>query len=76
MESTTLQFEWQIEDLKKKNLELTEKIKVIGEMLVQKEKKLEVAEKLAKEIMTFYPSCPKSVYLMAENFINGENLYE
>ena len=72
MESATLDYELEIEELKKKNNEYLKKINDIGEMLVEYEKKLKLAESLAKDVMEFYPACTKSTYLKA--FLKKGNL--
>ena len=74
MESATLDYELEIEELKKKNNEYLKKINDIGEMLVEYEKKLKLAESLAKDVMEFYPACTKSTYLKAEEFLKKGNL--
>lgn len=66
MESPFTQYEWEIEDLKKENTELKEKITFLGDLAFK-------ARDLAKDVMTFYPACTKSTYLMAKEFLEESN---
>ena len=66
MESPFIQYEWEIEDLKKENTELKERIIFLGDLIFK-------ARDLAKDIMTFYPACTKSVYNKAEEFLEELN---
>lgn len=62
MESPFTEYEWKIEDLKKKNAELEERITFLGDLLFK-------ARELAEDVMKFYPACTKSVYNKAEEFL-------
>ena len=64
MESPFIQYEWEIEDLKKENTELKERIIFLGDLIFK-------ARDLAKDIMTFYPACTKSVYNKAKEFLES-----
>ena len=62
MESPFTEYEWEIEDLKKKNTELEERITFLGDLVFK-------ARDLAKDVMKFYPACTKSVYNKAKEFL-------
>lgn len=62
MESPFTEYEWHIEDLKKKNIELEKRITFLGDLVFK-------ARDLAKDVMNFYPACPKSVYNKAKEFL-------
>lgn len=64
MESPFTEYEWEIEDLKKENAELKEKITFLGDLIFK-------ARDLAKDVMTFYPACTKSVYNEAKEFLEN-----
>ena len=66
MESPFTEYEWQIEDLKKKNIELEKRITFLGDLVFK-------GRDLAKDVMTFYPACTKSTYLMAKDFLEELN---
>ena len=64
MESPFTEYEWHIEDLKKKNAELEERITFLGDLVFK-------ARDLAKDVMTFYLACTKSVYNKAKEFLES-----
>lgn len=64
MESPFTEYEWYIEDLKKENAELKERITFLGDLVFK-------ARDLAKDVMTFYPVCTKSVYDKAKEFLES-----
>lgn len=66
MESPFTEYEWEIEDLKKKNTELKERITFLGDLVFK-------ARDLAKEVVKYYPSCPKSNHDMAKEFLEVLN---
>ena len=55
MESPFTQYEWEIEDLKKKNIELEKRITFLGDLVFK-------ARDLAKDVMTFYPASTRIIY--------------
>lgn len=55
-----------IEDLKKENTELKERITFLADLLFK-------ARDLAKEVKSFYPACTKSVYNKAKEFLEESN---
>ena len=66
MESPFTEYEWHIEDLKKKNIELEKRITFLGDLVFK-------ARDLAKEVVKYYPSCPKSNHDMAKEFLEESN---
>jgi hypothetical protein len=54
--------EKRIAELEKENAELKEKITFLGDLVFK-------ARDLAKDVMTFYPACTKSVYNKAKEFL-------
>lgn len=66
MESPFTEYEWEIEDLKKKNIKLENRITFLGDLVFK-------ARDLAKDVKTFYPACTKSVYNKAEEFLEESN---
>ena len=50
--------------LKKENAELKERITFLGDLVFK-------ARDLAKDVMTFYPACNKSVYNKAKEFLES-----
>ncbi len=64
MESPTLEYEWHIEDLKKENAELKERITFLGDLVFK-------ARDLAKEVVKFYSACTKSIYDKAKKFLES-----
>ena len=64
MESPFTEYEWHIEDLEKENAELKEKITFLGDLVFK-------ARDLAKDVMTFYPACTKSIYNKAKEFLES-----
>lgn len=66
MESPFTEYEWQIEDLKKKNIELEKRITFLGDLIFK-------ARYLAKDVMTFYPACTRIIYDKAKEFLEESN---
>ena len=64
MESPFTEYKWEIENLKKENTELKERITFLGDLVFK-------ARDLAKDVMTFYPACTKSVYNKAKEFLES-----
>ena len=64
MESPFTEYEWEIEDLKKENAELKERITFLGDLVFK-------ARELAKEVVKYYPACCKSTYEMAKEFLES-----
>lgn len=64
MESPFTEYEWEIEDLKKENTKLKERIIFLGDLVFK-------ARELAEDVMTFYPACTKSVYNKAKEFLES-----
>lgn len=66
MESPFTEFEWEIEGLKKENTKLKERINFLDDLIFK-------ARNLAKEVVKYYPSCPKSNHDMAKEFLEELN---
>ena len=66
MESPFIQYEWEIEDLKKKNIELEKRITFLGDLVFK-------ARDLANKVRLNYPTCAESTYLMAKEFLEESN---
>ena len=66
MESPFTEYEWHIEDLKKENTELKERITFLGDLVFK-------ARDLANKVRLNYPTCTKSTYLMAKEFLEVLN---
>ena len=66
MESPFTEYEWHIDNLEKENTKLKEKVILLGDLVFE-------AKELAKDVMTFYPACTKSVYNKAEEFLEELN---
>ena len=64
MESPFTEFEWEIEDLKKENTELKERVILLGDLVLK-------ARELAKDVMTFYLACTKFIYDKAKEFLES-----
>lgn len=64
MESPTLEYEREIENLKKENAELKERIIFLDDLVFK-------ARDLAKNVMNFYPACTKSIYDKAKEFLES-----
>lgn len=64
MESPFTEFKWRIEDLEKENKKLKERVILLGDLVIK-------AKELAKDVMNFYPACPKSVYNKAKEFLES-----
>lgn len=64
MESPFTEYEWHIEDLKKENTKLKEKIVFLGDLVFK-------AKDLAKEITKEYPNCSKMTYDKANEFLES-----
>lgn len=64
MESPFTEYEWHIEDLKKKNIELEKRITFLGDLVFK-------ARDLAKEITKEYPNCSKMTYNKAKEFLES-----
>ena len=64
MESPFTEYEREIEDLKKENTKLKERITFLGDLVFK-------GRDLAKDIMNFYPACTKSVYNKAKEFLES-----
>ena len=64
MESPFIEYEWEIEDLKKENTELKERITFIGDLVFK-------ARDLAEEVMKEYPNCSKMTYDKAKEFLKN-----
>ncbi len=56
---------------KEVNEKLTKMLRHIGSQTYQNQTKIEEAKELAKQVIQYYPACPKSVYIMAEKFLKG-----
>lgn len=66
MESPFTEYEWEIEDLKKKNIELENRIIFLGDLAFK-------ARDLAKDVMTFYLACTRIIYDKAKEFLEESN---
>ena len=66
MESPFTEYEWRIKDLEKENTKLKERINFLGDLVFK-------ARNLAKEVVKYYPSCPKSNHDMAKEFLEVLN---
>lgn len=64
MESPFTEYKWEIENLKKENAELKERIIFLDDLVFK-------ARDLAKDVMSFYPACTKSVYNKAKEFLES-----
>ena len=64
MESPFTEYEWHIEDLKKENAELKERITFLGDLLFK-------ARDLAKDVMSFYLACTRFIYDKAKEFLES-----
>ena len=56
---------------KEVNEKLTKILRHIAGQTYHNQTKIEEAEKLAEQVIQFYPACPKSVYIMAKKLLKG-----